>query len=295
MSCDNMANKNKVTQFKFIYTAIIYGPSQTLNIIANDFNEIFDLELDKSTYISRNNVSIAQQYNVLHQLHALGFKNTFRLINNDQKAFIYKHSKGKNEEPTYTRIDMLWMKGPENIIINWAYIILSKECTDSDHDILITRIYTAEFLVNNRRHTRRIAFNQSRVAATKQIVNERHEKQKCRNFVNSLSLQLKLIDTRQAIDQFLYSNSDIRADNEDATEDAIESQEQLLNIINSCWSQITAGIDEAINSHLRTRMSSIHRTKQTNRKLIDYIAANTRANCINCSKISKDIMEKFQT
>ncbi|GES91465.1 hypothetical protein RCL_jg19453.t1 [Rhizophagus clarus] len=169
---------------------------------------------------------------------------------------------------------MLWMKGPENIIINWAYIILSKECTDSDHDILITRIYTAEFLVNNRRHTRRIAFNQSRVAATKQIVNERHEK---------------------AIDQFLYSNSDIRADNEDATEDAIESQEQLLNIINSCWSQITAGIDEAINSHLRTRMSSIHRTKQTNRKLIDYIAANTRANCINCSKISKDIMEKFQT
>ncbi|GBB88460.1 hypothetical protein RclHR1_00150056 [Rhizophagus clarus] len=186
---------------------------------------------------------------------------------------------GKNEEPTYTRIDMLWMKGSENIIVNRAYIIPSEECTDSDHDILITRIYMAEFLVNNRRYTRRIAFNQSRIAATTRTVNEGHEKArrpKMKPGVSGLSStkrQIIDLDKTHKNNIELFHNSDIRADNRDTTEEAIGSQEQLLNIINSCWSQITASIDEAINSHLHTKMSSIHRTKQTNRKSIDYIAA----------------------
>ncbi|GBB91558.1 hypothetical protein RclHR1_18910004 [Rhizophagus clarus] len=117
------------------------GLIHTLNLIAGDFNEIVNLDLDKKLP---------------------GFKDTFRLINNSKKAFTYKHSSGATEELTYTRIDMLWMQGPENVMVTKAIIVPSEGCTNSDHEILITRIYTAEFIINNQRYTRRITFDQLR-------------------------------------------------------------------------------------------------------------------------------------
>ncbi|GES87448.1 hypothetical protein RCL_jg3759.t1 [Rhizophagus clarus] len=64
-------------------------------------------------------------------------------------------------------------EGPENIIVKRAYILPSDGCTNSDHDILITRLYIAEFLVNNRKHTRRTALDQTGRATTIQMDIER--------------------------------------------------------------------------------------------------------------------------
>ncbi|GBB99926.1 hypothetical protein RclHR1_36860001 [Rhizophagus clarus] len=97
--------------------------------------------------------------------------------------------------------------------------------------------------------------------------------QACRDFVNSPSIQLHLNDTHQAMEQLLYTNSEPWEDHEDDTEVAAGSREAVKNIINSFWSQMANGIDKAINIHLHTRISSILRIKQTNKKLLDYIAA----------------------
>ncbi|GBB90331.1 hypothetical protein RclHR1_17250004 [Rhizophagus clarus] len=261
------------------------GSTRTLHIIAGNFNEIVDPELDKSTPSSKKPTTINQCQNVLHQLQTLGFKDTFRLINNDQKAFTYKHSKSEDEASTYTRIDMLWMKAPKQIIVKTAYIIPSVGCTDSDHDILITKLYTAEFLVNNRRHTRRAALDQPGVAATTRMDKEqfgntntpRKEsdaadissvkrqiidldktfrsnielfQQACRDFANSPSIQLHLNDTYQAIEQLVYTNSEPWADHKDDTDAAAGPCEAVKKSINSFWSQIANGINKAINSHL---------------------------------------------
>ncbi|GBB93723.1 hypothetical protein RclHR1_02220018 [Rhizophagus clarus] len=138
------------------------GLTHTLNLIAGDFNEICNPDLDKKSPGSGSTTGNILQRNVLHQLQTLGFKDTFRLINNSKRAFTYKHSNGATEELTFTRIDMLWMQEPENVMITKAIIILSEGCTNSDHEILITRIYMAEFIINNWRHTRRITFDQLR-------------------------------------------------------------------------------------------------------------------------------------
>ncbi|GBB93810.1 hypothetical protein RclHR1_22340001 [Rhizophagus clarus] len=147
------------------------------------------------------------------------------------------------------------MKAPKQIIVKRAYIIPSVGCTNSDHDILITRLHTAEFLVNNRRHTRRAALDQPRVAATTRMDKEQFGntntpgkesdaadissvkrriidldntprsnielfQQVCRDFANSPSIQLHLNDTHQAIEQLVYTNSEPWADHEDDTDAA---------------------------------------------------------------------------
>ncbi|GBB91522.1 hypothetical protein RclHR1_18890001 [Rhizophagus clarus] len=221
----------------------ITRPSQSLHIIAGDFNEIVDPELDKSTLSSNSQTASKHRQNVLHQLQALGFKDTFRLINNNLKAFTYKHSKGEDEELTYSRIDMLWMKAPENIIIKRVYIIPSEGCTNSDHDILITRLHTAEFLVNNRRHTKRAALDQPGIAATTRMDKERsrkantHGKQSEAADISLVKRQIIDLDRthRSNIELFQQACRDIASspNHEDDTEAASGSHEVAKNVINA--------------------------------------------------------------
>ncbi|GBB90572.1 hypothetical protein RclHR1_17590001 [Rhizophagus clarus] len=82
-----------------------------------------------------------------------------------------------------------------------------------------------------------------------------------------------LDDMQQTIDQLYYTNSEPWVDQGEDTEAASGSHEVAKNVINKFWTQMTNGIDKAINSLLHTRMSSTIRMKQTNKKPLDYIAA----------------------
>ncbi|GES87450.1 reverse transcriptase family protein [Rhizophagus clarus] len=78
---------------------------------------------------------------------------------------------------------------------------------------------------------------------------------------------------QQTMKQLIYTNPEPRVDYEVDTEIASVYHEATKNIINLVWSHLANDIDNAINYHLHTRMSSILRTKQTNKKPLDYIAA----------------------
>ncbi|GBC09271.1 hypothetical protein RclHR1_08730002 [Rhizophagus clarus] len=170
-------------------------------------------------------------------------------------------------------------EGPEQIIVKRAYIIPSEECTDNDYDILITRLHTVKFLVNNRGHTRRAALDQPGVAATTRMNKEKfgniNTSRKESDAADILSPKYTIAFEQHAPGNgtLLYTNFKLWDDHEDDTEAAAEPREAVKNIINSFWSQMANGIDKAINSHLHTRMNSIFNSKQMNKKLLDYIAA----------------------
>ncbi|GBC02443.1 hypothetical protein RclHR1_04620010 [Rhizophagus clarus] len=300
------------------------GLTHTLNLIAGDFNEIVNLDLDKKSPGSKSTNGNTIQRNVLHQLQSLGFKDTFRLINNNKRAYTYKHSNGATEEPTYTRIDMLWMQGPENVMVTKAIIVPLEGCTNSDHEILITRIYMAEFIVNNRRCTRRITFDQLRdrishqsseegnnepqspevtednnpdIISRRVIDLDKTPKEKietfqraCKEFVNKSGLLQRLsallLDSATQND---LNNVTGVGDNLDYTN---QHQTIRLEDINNIWSQVTIGIDKAIDDNLHTRNCNMHKTKQISKKPPEYIATKHTSKLYKLTKELKKFHDK---